>query len=382
MLDFSRLQAHMDMLHDECGIPTCDVIVCHEGKPVYRYMTGMANLSHRKTVGDDTLYFLYSCTKPITAAAGMQLVERGVISLDDPVAAYLPEYANAFILENGSKVTVGREMTIRHLFTMSAGLTYDLGSSSISDRRAALGNKASTRNMVPAFIQEPLSFRPGERFQYSLCLDVLAAVIEVASGRSFGKYLKENIFDPLGMTDTGFHPNAEQAARIADQYAAAQDGTIRSIAKSIGGFRITEAYESGGAGLFSSTADYAKFAVAMSLGGISPEGVRILKPETVKQMSAQQMGSYVVCGNFSCAAGPGYGYGLGVRTLIDRSAGQRSHLGEIGWDGAAGAYILMDPDAKMAIVYMQHVREWPNIKVPTGHIHIPIRDLAYDILGV
>lgn len=369
-MDFSKVKAYMDDLLQR-GVPGCDVIVYRDGLPVYRYTTG--------NIEENSLYNLYSCSKPVTATAAMQLVEQGKLSLDDPVAKYLPAYADAFVLEDGKKIVVGDTMTVRHLFTMSAGLTYNMNTPSIQAVREE-NPDATTRQMVEAFIREPLAFRPGDRFQYSLCHDVLAAVVEAASDETFGDYLRHHIFEPLGMVDIGFTPNEEQAARIARQYR--YDGTTGQVVetnRTIGVFRLSGRYESGGAGLFAGAEDYGKLAAAMSLGGISADGVRILKPETVALMQQPQLSRYVRNDAFGCAAGPGYGYGLGVRTLVDKSEGQRSSIGEFGWDGAAGSYILMDPAARVAIVYTQHVHSW---NIPWGILHAPIRDAAYESMGL
>ncbi len=378
-MDFSKLQAYIDHLHKDMGVPGCDVMVYHEGRPVYRYITGYADRAGTKPASADDLYFLYSCSKPITATAAMQLVEQGVIGLDDPVAKYLPAYADAYVMEDGEKVVVGSAMTVRHLFTMSAGLNYNLNCAAVNALKEQ-NPEAGTVEVASAFVAEPLAFRPGQQFQYSLCHDVLAAVVVVASGETFGDYLQRHIFDPLGMTDIGFDLSAAQLERVVDQYGiGGPDNAVQPREKSIGGFRMAPKYQSGGAGLFASTEAYGRFAAAMSLGGVSADGVRILRPETVALMQQPQLGKYTRNDAFGCAAGPGYGYGLGVRTLVSRAEGQRSHLGEIGWDGAAGSYILMDPDAKVAIVYTQHVCNWP---ARFGSMHEPIRDLTYEALGL
>ncbi len=379
MGDFSQLHAYLEQLHREKGVPGCAVAVYRHGEPVYSACVGYADRAQTRPTAESDLYFLYSCSKPITVTAAMQLVEQGKMDLDDPVCRYLPEYAAAYYLQDGQPVAVGDTMRLRHLFTMSAGLTYSLNTEAIRAVRKQTGNAATTRQMVAAFIREPLSFPPGQQFQYSLCHDVLAAVVEVVSGLRFGDYLQEHIFRPLGMTDTGFFPTPAQYARIADQYTVNNEKQIVPVAKQNAGFQLSAQYESGGAGLVSSLTDYGRFAAAMACGGQAANGARLLRPETVDQMRTQQMNSYVMHNTFSCAAGAGYGYGLGVRTLIDRSAGQRSCLGEFGWDGAAGSYILMDPTPQVAIVYTQHVLNWPS---RFGAMHIPVRDLTYEALGL
>ena len=143
-------------------------------------------------------------------------------------------------------------------------------------------------------------------------------------------------------------------------------------------FNLTENYESGGAGLYSTVEDYSLFADAMACGGRGITGKQILQPETIDLMRTDQLGSYVMDTRFGCAAGPGYGYGLGVRTLIDESA-SRSTPGEFGWDGAAGSYVMIDPEYALSIFFAMHVRAWPTL---IGCGHAPIRDMTYDILGL
>lgn len=382
MADFSKLKAYIDKMHGEWGTPSCDVAVFFKGEPVYRYMVGYADADETRPVDRDTLYWQYSCSKPITVAAAMQLVEQGRLALDAPVAQYLPEYADAFYIKDGEPHKVGDTMRVRHLFTMSAGLSYNLTSDGILWARDAYGGNATTRELAAAFIRTPLDFAPGDRFQYSLCHDVLAAIVEVVSGQSYGDYLREHIFTPLGMENTGFFPTAAQLDRFADQYLRNHETEEHQLQpRETIPFRLSARHESGGAGLFSSTDDYARFAVTMTAGGISPDGVRILRPETVDLIRTPQMSSVVsndtFTGAFAC--GGGYDYGLGVRVLTDKSNSQRSSIGEFGWDSAAGAYVLMDPDAGVTIVYSQHVRNWGARRPP---LHAPIRDSVYEALGL
>jgi len=370
-VDFSAVDGYMRALHDQKGVPGAQVWIYHHGLPVYHCLVGEEQ--------EDTLHPLYSCTKPVTAVAAMQLVEQDTLRLDDPVETYLPEYGSAYILQDGRHVTVGGEMTVRHLLTMTAGLTYCVNTPAIRALQQACP-EADTQQVVATFVQEPLSFRPGERFQYSLCHDALAAVVEVASGQRFSDYLADHVFAPLGMTESGFYLDEQRRRRLAPQYYVDEQGEVAKHAvDDIGHYRLTTRYESGGAGLFATAADYGRFAAAMSCGGTSPEGVRILRPETVDLMRQEHLSDYVMNNDFSCAAGEGYGYGLGVRTLVSKAAGQRSSLGEFGWDGAAGSYVLMDPTAEVAIVYTQQVLGWPQ---RFGCMHAPLRDLTYPALGL
>ena len=142
---------------------------------------------------------------------------------------------------------------------------------------------------------------------------------------------------------------------------------------------MTDRYESGGAGLYSSAETYSLFVDALACGGVGATGKRILKPETIDLMRTEQLKKYLVNSEYSAPAGPGYGYGLGVRTLIDKSQGQRSSLGEFGWDGVAGSYMLVDPKYNLSIFFAMHVRGWPTL---IGDTHARIRDLTYTVLGL
>ena len=283
MHDFSELMSYTDSLVEK-GIPGCCIAFYFHGEPVFSHCAGYSDFERTKPITENDIFYIYSCTKPVTVAAAMQLVEQGRLGLDDPVCRYLPEYADAYYMNDDERVAVGDTMTIRHLFTMSAGLDYDLKSKPIFDMRERSENTADTRRMVAAFVQKPLLFKPGERLEYSLCHDVLAAVVEIVACQSFGDYLRENIFKPLGMSNTGFFPSKEQFTRMAAQYHNA--GAVRM--DKVNEFRLSERYESGGAGMFSTLTDYGRFAAAMSCGGKAPDGTRILKSETVDLIRTPQ----------------------------------------------------------------------------------------------
>lgn len=352
MYDFSKLQGYLDSLI-QSGVPGCSAAIYLHGEPVFSYCTGYADQEKTRPTAPDDIYYIYSCTKPVTVAAAMQLVEQGKLGLDDPVCRYLPEHADAYYLQDGKPVTVGETMTVRHLFTMSAGLDYDLTSEPIRTAQERYGSGITTRQMVAAFVQKPLLFKPGTQMQYSFCHDVLAVIVEIVSGKHFGEYLREQIFTPLGMSDTGFFPTKEHFARMADQYQKA--GAVRR--EKTNDFQLSAKYESGGAGLFSTLTDYGRFAAAMSCGGQAADGTRILKTETVDLIRTPQKPGFGE-NNWYCM--PGYEYGFGVRTRIIRSGGRCSYPGEFGWDGAAGAHVLMDPTVQVALVYMQHAHDCPH----------------------
>ena len=377
-MDFSPVIDYIEnTLRKEMKVPGCDIKIIRGHETLLRYHSGTRDYGHCQAVRKNDIYLLFSCTKPITCAAAMRLVEKGSIRLDDPVSKYLPEFKNAFLLKDGKPVAPQNTMTVRHLFTMSAGFNYDRDTQPIRDVIAA-DPHAGTVDIVNALVRSPLQFEPGSKFLYSMCHDILAAVVEVASGMRFSQYLKETIFDPLGMKDTTFHITDAQKQRLSAVFESLEKGVCQPYSMECD-FTLTDRYESGGAGLYSTVDDYSLFADAMANGGIGATGKQILKAETIDLMRTEQLGNYTMDPRFGCAAGPGYGYGLGVRTLIDKSEGQRSSLGEFGWDGAAGSYVMIDPKYNLSIFFAMHVRAWPNL---IGCGHAPIRDLTYEVLGL
>ena len=375
--DFTAVKEYMDTLLLQHDLPSGDIIVYHKGQQVFRYLVGYADGAKETPLAEDALYALYSCSKPITVAAVLQMMERGLLNLDDLVMKYLPEYAQAYVVEEGEKVVVGHTMTVRHLMTMSAGLDYNLSKTALVELRQRKP-AATTREVVASFVQEPLLFCPGARWEYSLCLDVLVAVAEVASGQNFGKYLRENIVSPLGTKDITFWPNEEQRSRIAAQYVCTQEKKLVEIERDIGEFLLSDRYESGGAGLYATTEALGRFVAAMSCGGIISDGTRILDADTVRLMHTEQLRGFLDNPAYS-NNGLNYGYGLGVRTLLNQDNGVPSHVGEFGWCGAAGSYVLMDTDAEVGITYCQHTKWWPVLYFD---IHNKLRDLVYAALGV
>ena len=371
MMQFEKLRRYMEEeLVGAKGVPGCDILVMRGHEPVFRHFAGMANREENRAMQGDELYYMYSCTKPVTVTAGMRLVEEGRLLLDAPVSAYLPEYAHLTVRDGDGVRPAERIMTVRHLFTMTAGLNYNTASAPIRQLLAERGENASTREVVAAIAQEPLDFEPGERFQYSLCHDVLGAVIEEVAGERYADYLRKTIFEPLGMTRTGMHPNAQLRRKMAAQYSYSVGEGIRPAGGG-NGFVLSPAYDCGGAGIVSCVEDYARFADTLACGGTSVDGYRLLRPETIAQMRTEQLGSVARNAAFSCAAGPGYGYALGVRTSLTRC--------EFGWDGAAGADLMMDTQNQLSFFFAMHVLGWPTL---VGCVHAALRDLVYEAMRV
>lgn len=389
-MPWNKLTHYLDSLSDAYGIPAVDCRITRGYEVVYRHAAGYADAGKTRPVSPADLYFLYSATKVVTVAAVMQLVERGLLRLGDRVDQYLPAFATmrrmvrfpdqsplGSALPDGSPlpetVPAVAPMRIADLMAMTAGMTYDIQSREIVALREKTAGQATTRQMMDALAAMPLAYEPGERWMYSLAHDVLAGIVEVATGQSFSAYLRGAIFDPLDMRDAYFTPTPDQFSRMSAQYSG-ETGTVRPV-PTINRYRLSDSYESGGAGLICTVDAYGRFVEALCNGGVGSAGKRILTPESIDQLRQNRLTGQRLT-DFNVFGKPGYGYGLGVRTLIDPSA-SRSPLGEFGWDGAAGAYLLADPENHIGIFLAEHVLSFPK---NYSDIHPTVRDLAYEAL--
>lgn len=374
----TKLVDFLDSL-ERNGIPGCECVVYHNREPVFRHAAGFSDAERKKKMAFANTFWLYSTTKLVTCTSVMQLVEKGRIGLDDPVSNYLPEYGDLKV-RNGSVVGPAKNaMTIRHLLSMQSGLNYNLEAPSILGILDETGRKATTRQIIRALAEEPLDFEPGTRYQYSLSHDVLGAVIEAVSGQRLGAYFDEHVFKPLGMKNTGFELTPERRENMAGQFQYDMGAMTSAPASLNNVFVISENYESGGAGLISTIDDYIIFLDAMCNGGTGKDGYKLLSMETIDMMRSDQL-SAISKKDFGSLWKEGYSYGLGVRTLVEkRNPGPRSPLGEFGWDGAAGAYALIDVENRLAIWYLMHVC---GCAYGYEAVHPKIRDLAYDMLGL
>ncbi|CAM4053418.1 serine hydrolase domain-containing protein [Cohnella lubricantis] len=377
-MDFKPLSQFIDRI-TSWRIPWAEVLVMHRNETVFRYRSGFADLEEKTPIGESHLFHLYSMTKILTCAAALQLVEKGTLLLSDPLADYLPEYAEMTVrktLPNGGTelVRAERPITIRDLFAMTAGFSYDIGAPSIREAAERTNGRVPTREFAAALAKVPLLFEPGTQWNYSLCHDVLAALIEVVDGRRFGEYVREEITGPLGMRDTVFDLSEDQQGRLAPQYEY-NDELGKAVRADGNGFRLGTEFESGGAGLFSTVSDYARFLNALTNRGTSADGVRILSPASVELMRTDHL-TESMRGDFNWGHMAGYGYGLGVRTHISRaSSGSLSPIGEFGWAGAAGCLAIIDPESQLTVMYAQHLL---NSQEP--YVHPRVRNAVYACL--
>ena len=351
------------------GIPLIDCIVYHRGKCVFRHLSGFSDEAKQKPVDGKELYNIYSCSKLITCTAALQLVEKGDIRLDAPVYDYLPEFRKLTKCVDGRIEPVRNTMTVRHLFTMTAGLTYNTATENLKRCYADTRGEMPTREVMKYLAQDPLAFEPGEGWFYSLCHDVLAAIVEVVSGERFGEYVKKRIFDPVGMKRSTFLLPDEKLSDIAAQYKWLEDEQkFVPTGPRITPYKLGSRYESGGAGCVSTVEDYIAFLEALRAGET------LLRRDTVKLMSTPQIPV-----EFTTEARPepprqfmltGYSYGLGVRCPKPGSGKP-----DFGWGGAAGAFLAILPEAEATIFYCQHVRNSPNRTLRIGLPTAVVEDL-------
>ncbi|WP_340020352.1 serine hydrolase domain-containing protein [Paenibacillus sp. FSL H3-0457] len=377
-MDFKPLASFIDRI-TSWRVPWAEVLVMHRNDTVFHYRNGYANLEEKTPIGDGAIFNLYSMTKIMTCVAGLQLVEKGAMLLSDPLSDYLPEYAEMTVkktMANGEirleKAT--RAITVRDLFTMTAGFSYDVGCPSIQEAVKSTDGTLPTRDFARALAKEPLLFEPGTHWNYSMCHDVLGALVEVVSGKRFGTYLRDEITGPLGMNDTAFNLNDEQQTRLIPQYAY-NDELEKAVRLDGNGFRVGTELESGGAGLLSTVSDYARFLNALTGHGTSPQGVRILSQASVELMRTDHLNE-MTRADYSWDHMYGYGYGLGVRTHISKAAsGSLSPIGEFGWSGAAGCMAIIDPDSELTVMYAQHLL---NSQEP--YVQRRLRNVVYSCL--
>ena len=378
-MNFEKLDTYIKQeLYGKNAIPGCDIIVKKGYDTVFRAQYGYADIEKKTSVSSTSQYCLYSCTKPVSATAAMRLVERGLLDLEAPAYEYLPALADVYLERDGVRYAPASPIKVKHLFTMTAGFNYNINAAPTKELLTS-GKRVSAIEFATAAVKSPLMFEPGDRFLYSMCHDILGAVVEAVSGEAFGDYMKKNIFLPLGMEKTGFLNTLDERPTLPPLYVVNKETLHVDDQRNIYLHGLNENYQSGGAGLISTVEDYSKFASALACSGRAENGYEVLRPETVKLMHTEQLGSFALDSKFSCAAGAGYGYALGVRTLISKDEGQRSPIGEFGWDGAAGSYVLIDDTNNISIFFATHLCSWPAL---LGQLHAPLRDLTYECMGL
>ena len=352
--------------HTESGrLPGIVFAVARHGKLVQLDALGSMDIAGNVPMRTDAVFRIYSMTKAVTGAAVAQLVERGKIHLDDPVSKYIPAFADVRVFVGGSATNPvlrapTRPITIAHLLTHSAGLTYGaFGNTPVDSIYRSAGLLDPTRTIgqfADRIARLPLLSDPGTRWNYSMAMDVLGRVVEVASGKRFDRYLEDELFKPLNMRETGFHATAAMQGRIATIYTRGPNGALVPDAELLGdGYREHDTVFAGGQGLLSTMADYLRF-TQMLLNGGTLNGKRVLAQSSVDMMMRNHLPA-----ELSPIAPPplgnkrGYGQGFGGVVMLDSvAAGLPTSPGVYQWCGYAGTYFWIDRAKELiGMVWMQ-----------------------------
>lgn len=361
------IQRHVDA-GDISGAVT---LVARRGRMVHFEAHGLMDIESKKPMEKNTIFRLASMSKPITAVAVLMLIEEGKVRLDDPVSKFIPEFAQMKVAagkgpqgpdqnaaEGASLVPAARQITVLDLLTHGSGLASGGIGSKELDKVAPRGPSDTLASYVPKLALVPLDFQPGTLWRYSPTagFETLSRIVEVASGQSFDQFLKQRIFDPLGMRDTGFILPMDHRGRLVTQYQKSPKGLEKAKESPF----TSNTYFSGAAGLMSTAEDYAQFAEMLVNGG-QLNGKRLLSPKTIVFMASNHVGELFDDARFNGYPGRGVGFGLSVSVMQDPAAAEmRVSPGAFGWNGAFGTKFWVDPKENMIEILMMQT---PNPQI-------------------
>ncbi len=375
----ARIDSHLKRRYLDPGkIPGALTLVHRRGEIAWLSPLGLMDRERGVPMAADTIFRIYSMSKPVTSVALMMLYEHGHFQLDDAVHKLIPEWRDLRVYETGGHPHFAtrpceRPMTIRDLLTHMSGLTYGFMEQSNVDaayRKLGIGVlgkhfDGTLREMVETLGSLPLEFSPGTAWNYSVSTDVLGYLVEVLSGERFDEYLRRHIFEPLGMVDTGFQVRPDQVERFAACYERDRRKRVRlqdDPQKSP--YLGSPKFLSGGGGLVSTAADYLRFC-RMLLGGGELDGVRLLGPRTIELMTRNHLPGgcdlkKLARGRFSETSYEGVGFGLGFSVTLDLVAAQSvGSTGEYAWGGAASTAFWIDPAEDLIVIFLtQHLPSW------------------------
>ncbi|MDO3723023.1 serine hydrolase domain-containing protein [Marinobacter sp. chi1] len=387
-----RIAAYLDHHYlQPRKLPCAVTLVARHGKVVWQRAQGWMDVERQRPLADDTIFRIYSMTKPVTSIAMMQLYERGLFKLDDPVHRYIPGWQRLEVYDNGhwpdfQTRSLSKPMTIRDLMTHTSGLTYGFLEQTPVDaayRRLKLDGSGTLTldKLIQRLTDLPLEFSPGTAWNYSVSTDVLGYLVQQLSGQSLADYFQQHIFRPLGMDDTGFHVPPEKRSRLAACYLhqpgdqmKLQDDPERSR------YLREPRFLSGGGGLVSTLDDYHAFAQALCQGG-EYRGRRIIRRDTLDLMRQNHLPDNkdipaLSIGPFSESSRIGNGFGLGFAVRIAESPHSTvGSIGEFGWGGLAGTYFQVDPANELVLIFMTQLM--PSSAYP---VREDVRKLVYDAM--
>jgi CubicO group peptidase (beta-lactamase class C family) len=391
------LDEHLGKYISEGKLAGTLVVIYRHGQVVHWSTQGLRDRERGKPMTDDTIFRIYSMTKPIASTALMQLYERGLVQLDDPVSKYIPSWKDLRVYQSGSypnflTTACERPMTVRDLLTHQSGLTYGFMNHTNVDaayRELGIGGGGdSLEQMVEKLADLPLEFSPGTGFNYSHATDIVGYLVEVISGQPLDDYLQEHIFSPLGMTDTAFWVPPEKADRLSTNYTGSPTGAGITVFDDAATSPCLHdpVYLSGGGGLVSTAGDYLRFC-QMLLGKGTLEGSRIIGQKTLELMTKNHITGGKSVAAAASKASPmwrepsyqGTGFGLGFAVTLDNADAQLpGSPGSFSWSGAAATHFWIDPTEDLAVVFMtQYMSLGGNNRINIGR---ELRSLVYGAL--
>ena len=383
MADFKELSRLLEEILEQ-GPAGCGCAVARNGEILFEEYHGVKDLESGEPITADSVYRQYSTTKVAVCTGAMMLLERGKFLLNDPIYEYFPEWKDTMVAqpeEDGSYRVrpAKRPILIRDCFSMAMGIGYggtDYTHQAAEKVRAQLRanvGEYTLQQEIKAMAEVPVAFDPGTHWLYGFGHELVAGLIEVVSGKGVGQFLKEELFEPLDMKNTGYHYFGDIRERMVTTYLLKEDGSREASPyfQRDELFEPEAKYEGGGAGLFSTVRDYLALTQMLACGG-EYQGRKIMGRKTIDLMRCNQLNEQQLK-EFRNPYLEGYGYG--VRTLMDPSAGVNSSVGEFGWTGMLGSYVSIDPAEKLSLVYMHNL--FPNRE---AYIHPRIRNIVYGVL--
>jgi len=355
------------------------VMITRRGNVVYQQSFGHQDLEADIPMRDDSILRIYSMTKAITSAAAMMLVDEQKLKLDAPVSQYLPELKGMNVHTATGTVTPKREMTVRDLMRHTAGLSYGFYGDTPVDKQYLAANlldrNRTLESMTETLGSLPLLYEPGERWVYSISVDVLGRVIEVVADRPLDEFFAKRIFEPLDMKDTAFFVEKGKQSRFAANYNSDSKGTLTlKDAAATSRYLTKPKLFSGGGGLVSTARDYMRFLVMISSGG-EFQGNRLLSPRAVDLMITNQLPNDVGWIRFGDAARQGVGFGLGFSVRVEQSRWDaQGRVGEYGWGGAASTHYWVSPADELAVVTLEQVMPY------SFQTEFAVKGLIYDAI--
>lgn len=363
---------------DQGRFPFAATLIARKGRIAWAGHTGFSDVEAKTAYTPDTLARIYSMTKPVTSTAFMMLYEQGLVHLDDPVSAFIPEFADISVLVPGAErldqtEPLSTPLTVHHLLTHTSGLTYGFNQDTLSETYAAnrldFGQRAGgLAETVTRLADAPLLFQPGSRWHYSVATDVVGRVVEVVSGKTLDQFFTENILGPLEMLDTSFVVPSSKLGRLGPCYTYDPDGGMPVFPTGFGEGEV-DTY-SGGGGLISTGRDYLRFAEMLRRGG-SLGNVRVLGSRTVSLMTTNHLPGGVDLATLGPSAWcetsfTGVGFGLGFAVNLSPAQSMLSaSTGDFSWGGMASTYFWCDPTEEMSVVFLTQLlpsSSWPNRK--------------------